>query len=199
MIYILMVVAGILVFLFLLIWLRKVQFDAVHQNFLDLVDRYGGRVIRNGFAIRPKYSGVFKEHRISISLSSEKKINSHHRRFYISIYLQIPSQINFTVMSNNWLSQEMTSLETNRFTKQIADKNYMIEVTNKKLFNKIDLLKLEDIVRKMHPFAYVLVSKRGLILERLSENLISDTEIERLDSLIVSMSKLPVVFQKGTT
>jgi len=50
---ILFVVAG-------LIWLRKAQYDAIHRNFLDLVDQYGGRVVRDAFAIRPKFMGKFK-------------------------------------------------------------------------------------------------------------------------------------------
>ena len=103
MLYVLAFFVLVLVVLLLLIWLRKAQFDAVHRNFLDLEDHYGGRVIRNGFAIRPKYSGVFKENRMSISISSEKKTDDHPRQFYISIYMQAPSQINFTVLSNSWL------------------------------------------------------------------------------------------------
>ena len=126
----------ILVFV-VLIWLRKVQFDAVHKNFLDLVDKYGGRVIRDGFAIRPKFSGLFKDCRLSISISSEKKTEENPRRFYISIYFQSPGKLNFTVMSNDWLNLRQKHKAAKRITKQIAGKKYSLEVSEKNLLKRL--------------------------------------------------------------
>ena len=80
MLYIALLLVLLLFVLGALIWLRKIQFDAVHRNFLDLVDHYGGRVIRDGFAIRPKFSGFVNDRRISISISSEKKTKKNPRR-----------------------------------------------------------------------------------------------------------------------
>ena len=42
----------------------------------------------------------------------------------------------------------------------------------------------EKTVEKMHPFAYTLISKKGIILERLSHNLIADTEFEPISQLL---------------
>ena len=190
MLYVLAFFVLVLVVLLLLIWLRKAQFDAVHRNFLDLEDHYGGRVIRNGFAIRPKYSGVFKENRMSISISSEKKTDDHPRQFYISIYMQAPSQINFTVLSNSWLSKKTETTEKKRFIKKIVRDHYSIEVTDYAIFTRINIPRLEKLIESMDPFAYVLVSKRGLILERLSDNLIADTEFNKLNHLLSSMEQL---------
>ncbi|MEJ2048627.1 MAG: hypothetical protein P8Y60_02070 [Calditrichota bacterium] len=193
MIYVLAFILAAFLTILLFIWLRKAQFDAVHRNFLDLEDHYGGRVIRNGFAIRPKYSGIFKEHRMSISISSEKKTADHPRQFYISIYMQVPSPINFTVMSNSWLSKKSESAQKKRYIKKIVHDNYSIEVMDKTIFARINIPKLEDLIENMHPFAYVLVSKRGSILERLSDNLIADTEFNKLDRLLLSMKDLSLV------
>jgi len=190
MLYVLVFFILVLAVLLLLIWLRKAQFDAVHRNFLDLEDHYGGRVIRNGFAIRPKYSGVFKENRMSISISSEKKTDDHPRQFYISIYMQAPSTINFTVMSNSWLSKKSEPAGKKRFIRKVARENYSVEVTDNAIFARINLPRLENIIESMDPFAYVLVSKRGLILERLSDDLIADTEFNKLNHLLTSMEQL---------
>jgi hypothetical protein len=188
----------VLAVLLLLIWLRKAQFDAVHRNFLDLEDHYGGRVIRNGFAIRPKYSGVFKDNRMSISISSEKKTDDHPRQFYISIYMQVPSQINFTVLSNSWLSKKTETTKKKRFIKKIVRDHYSIEVTDNAIFTRINIPRLEKLIESMDPFAYILVSKRGLILERLSDDLIADTEFNKLNQLLTSMEQLTrIVSEKG--
>lgn len=198
MLYVLAFFVLVLVVLLLLIWLRKAQFDAVHRNFLDLEDHYGGRVIRNGFAIRPKYSGVFKDNRMSISISSEKKTDDHPRQFYISIYMQAPSQINFTVLSNSWLSKKSDSGGKKRFIKKIVRDHYSIEVTDNVLFARINIPRLEKLIESMDPFAYILVSKRGLILERLSDDLIADTEFNKLNQLLSSMEQLTrIVAEKG--
>jgi CRISPR/Cas system CMR-associated protein Cmr3 (group 5 of RAMP superfamily) len=183
----------------ILIWLRKVQFDAVHQNFLDLVDKYGGRVIRDGFAIRPKFSGLFKECRLSISISSEKKTKENPRRFYISIYYQSQGKLNFTVMSNDWLNLRQKHKAAKRITKQIAGKKYSLEVSERILLKRLDLPSIEKVINKMHPFAYVLVSHRGLILERISNNLIADTEYEKIQPLLEAMHDLSLIPPKENT
>jgi hypothetical protein len=175
--------------LFGLIWIRKIQFDAIHQNFLDLEDHYGGKVYRGGFAVRPKYIGLYEEIKLSISISSEKKSERQSRRFYISIYLEAPSLINFTVMSTSWLNLEKNDM-SNRHVKNIFKNNYLIEVSEKRILSRLDLKKIEELVQQMHPFAYVLISKKGLILERISTNLVEDTKFEKLDSLVKRLNNL---------
>lgn len=199
MIYFFFLFLLIFVVLGLLIWLRKIQFDAVHRNFLDLVDQYGGRVIREGFAIRPKFTGLFKNYRLSISISSEKKTEKNPRRFYISIYLQAPGIKNFTVLSNDWINLHQDKQNKKRITKQIFNKKYSLEVSEKKILGKLDISRIENVVKEMHPFAYVLVSRKGLILERISHNLIADTEYEKLNPLLEGMYHLSCIPEKDST
>ncbi len=197
MLYIALLLVLIFFVLGALIWLRKIQFDAVHRNFLDLVDHHGGRVIRDGFAIRPKFSGFVNDRRISVSISSEKKTKQNPRRFYISIYLQTPGKINFTIMSNDWINLRQESKGSKRIIKQIMDKQYSLEVSSRNLLKNLDVFQIEKVVRRMHPFAYVLVSRKGLILERLSDNLIADTEYKKLNPLLKELQLLASVPMKG--
>lgn len=190
MIYVLIGVVVVGISFFILMWLRKAQYDAIHRNFLDLVDRYGGRVIRGGFAIRPKFAGIFNNTKMSISISSERKKDKQSRQFYISVYMQASGKANFTVLSNDWLNDQNTENLSNRFLHKIYDKNYLVEVSHKEILKKLDLKKIENVVKKMDPFAYVLVSKKGIILERLSRNLLKDTEINALKPLLEGIFEL---------
>ncbi len=190
MVYLFIGVVVISVSFIILIWLRKVQYDAIHRNFLDLVDQYGGRVLRDGFAIRPKFAGTFNHAKMSISISSEKKKDGQSRQFYISVYMQIPGKTNFTILSNNWLNDQNTDNLSNRFLHKIYNKNYLVEVSRKENLKKLDFKKIETLVNKMDPFAYVLVSKKGIILERLSQNLLKDTEYSCLQPLLEGMYEL---------
>ncbi len=197
MIYVIVVLGVVLLAVLVLVWLRKLQFDAVHRNFLDLVDNYGGKVLRAGFAVRPRFSGAFRDFPLSVSISAENKTANTPRQFYISVYLQAPAESNFTVLSSDWLNWKDDSDKKNRYTRQIADKRYVVEVTNQGLLQKLNFQRIEEVVKRMDPFAYVLASGKGLILERLSADLIKDTEFERLSILIESMYELSIIPVKG--
>jgi hypothetical protein len=190
MIYVLIGVAVVGISFFILMWLRKAQYDAIHRNFLDLVDRYGGRVIRGGFAIRPKFAGTINNTKMSISISSERKKDRQSRQFYISVYMQASGKANFTVLSNDWLNDQSTENLSKRFLHKIYNNNYLVEVSRKESLKKLDFSKIESVVKKMDPFAYVLVSKKGIILERLSRNLLQDTEISVLQPLLEGIYRL---------
>ena len=184
MVYLTIILSLILLIVGGLIWLRKAQYDAIHRNFLDLVDQYGGRVVRSGFAIRPKYTGRFKENNVSISFSTEKKNKNETRQYYLSVFLQATNEINFSILSMEWLGDEDKVDLSKRVIKKIFDNKYVIEVSEKNLLNKLDANYIEKTVEKMHPFAYTLISKKGIILERLSHNLIADTEFEPISQLL---------------
>lgn len=193
MIYAIIVVSVLLLFMVVLVWLRKVQFDAVHRNFLDLIDNFGGKVVRSGFAIRPRYSGKFKELPLAISISSEKKSKDRSRLYYIAVYLKSVSEYNFTIMSLDWLDGRDHSKEGKSFVRKIFDEQYVVEVTDKQLLKKLDFNGIEKVVGKIDPFAYVLVSRRGVILERVSVNLIQDTEFENLRRLVEGIYRLSIL------
>ena len=95
-------------------------------------------------------------------------------------------------------SQELDNTVKKRFIKKIVRDHYSIEVTDNVLFARINIPRLEKLIESMDPFAYILVSKRGLILERLSDDLIADTEFNKLNQLLSSMEQLTrIVAEKG--
>lgn len=191
------VVAGIILFIIgaigLLVWLRKVQFDAVHRNFLDLEDHFGGKVIRAGFAVRPQYTGHYKKNKITISVSSEG--NKGGRRYYIAVTMQSHSPVHFTILSRHWLEDRHAQSRKQNVV-QLMDGQYLLEVPQVGLLKKINVSALNRIVQQMHPFAYVLIAKTGIILERLSTNLIKDTEFPALKELIQGMYQLKLAVEK---
>lgn len=182
-----------------LIFLRKAQYDVVHRNFLDLVDRYGGRVVRGGFAVRPRYTGQIEGIQVSVSLSSEKNKESGSRDFYISVYMKKPARTNFTVMSSEWLGSRAGKESPKRIIYSIWESRYQVEVNDKALLKKLNMPRIEEIVRKMHPFAYVLVSQRGIILEKVSLNLAKDTELEQIEPLIEGMRELSEINEESSS
>ena len=186
-------VAVVLGAILLLVWLRKVQFDAVHRNFLDLEDHYGGRVIRAGFAVRPRYSGQYKKNKITVSVSSES--SKEGRRYYIAVTMQSRPPIHFTILSRHWLEDRQSRAQKKNVI-QLLDGQYLLEVPQVALLKKINVGVLNQIVEKMHPFAYVLIAKTGIILERLSTNLIKDTEFPVMQDLIHNIYQLKLAVEK---
>jgi len=197
MIYLLISVFILLLIFAVLIWLRKVQYDGIHRNFLNLVDHYPGRIVRAGFAGRPKYTGQFKDFPITVSFSTEKKAERRSRQFYVSVFLQAPGKLNYTIMAKNWLSEPEQQALSGRNIHWLSDGEYLVEVTDKKLLRKLGVKRIEKILTHLHPFAYVLVSKRGLILEKLSRNLMQDTEEEHLRPLFEGMYALSSLTSRG--
>jgi len=177
-----------------LVWLRKVQFDAVHRNFLDLVDHFGGRVVRGGFAIRPRYSGNFKNQQVSISISSESW--QKQRRFYIAVTMQSRAKINFSIISRDWLESREAETRKKSHAVDLMDGRYLLEVSNPGQLKKLNIASLNKIVERLHPFAYVLIAKTGIILERISTNLIKDTEFPTLNKLLENVYRLKAIVEK---
>ena len=171
--------------LLLLVWLRKIQFDAIHQNFLDLEDHFGGRVIRNGFAIRPRFAGQYKNKEFTISITTEG--GKEERKYYICVTFQGESHTNFSVMSAEWLGNQAENEDNDRCIVPIADGQFKLETTNRARLRELDLPKIEKAVHKLVPFAYVLVGKKRIMLERISQSVVQDTKIENLRPLLEGM------------
>ncbi len=174
--------------LLVLVFLRKLQFDAIHQNFLEFEDAFGGRVIRNGFAVRPRYAGSYKGEEFSISITSEK--TEDERRYYIAINMHSDSQTSFTIMSKDWLGKRELSPERQREAISVNDESYLLEATSLANLRSMDIPKLENIISMMHPFAYVLIGKSRILLERASVNIVQDTKLEALKPLLEGMFHL---------
>lgn len=179
--------------LLLLVWLRKIQFDAVHRNFLKLEDTLGGRVVRGGFAVRPRFNGEYRGQKISISITYESGKNG--RKYYIALTMQAHAPVNFTIMSTQWLDRQEIAEEKKRTTRSILRDRYLIETTNANMLKKLNFKKIENAVQQIDRFAYILVAKTGIILERVSENIVKDTEVEALSKLIEGLYALKLAVE----
>jgi hypothetical protein len=99
-------------------------------------------------------------------------------------------------MSADWLNIDSVDM-SDRSIRKICGNNYVIEVSEKKILERLPIAEIENMVGNLDPFAYVLVSKRGLILERISQNLIEDTKFEHLDKLIQDLEALSRALPKN--
>ena len=81
-----------------MVWLRKINFDAIHKNFLRLEDQYGGRVIRGGFAVRPRYAGTYEGNEFSIAITTEKA--NGQRLYYVAVNMQCKSKMAFSIFGH---------------------------------------------------------------------------------------------------
>ncbi len=176
-----------LVMLFLTM-IRKVQFDAIHHNFLDLEDEFGGQVVRNGFAVRPRYTGEFKGQNISVSITSEKVKDD--RKYYIAITMKAGSDKTFTIMSTDWLGKKELPPEQNRETLPVQDGKYLLEASDPENLYLFDLSLIENIVSNMPPFAYILMGKSRMLLETTTLNVIEDTKLNAMRPLFEGMYRL---------
>ncbi|MFQ5583163.1 MAG: hypothetical protein ACE5GL_01855 [Calditrichia bacterium] len=177
--------------LMLLVFIRKLHYDAIHRNLLDLEDAYGGRVIRGGFAIRPRYSGTYKGKKIWVSITSSREKDG--RAYHIEVSMQAKSKYQFSVMSSRML--EGQQIEQERETKMISlnSGKYILEVIEKGHLKQLNNKKLEPIIEKMDPFEFILVSKNQIMLERISHDLMKDTDIRQLGNLIKSLDDFRAV------
>lgn len=183
----------IFLFLLALLGLRKVQFDAIHHNFLDLEDEFGGRVIRDGFAVRPRFAGKFKDQEIHVAISTEKA--EGERRYYIGVTMEARPKINFFIKSTDWLGKKEIPEEQKNRTRSILNGLYWLEAKDAKDFKKLNLPDFEKIISAIHPVAYVLIGNSRILLERISLRIVEDTKIEVLRPLLEGMYLLNKALQ----
>ena len=183
-------IAMTVVFLLLLLmtFLRKIKFDAIHHNFLDLEDEFGGRVVRAGFAARPRYAGTFKGIEFVISFTTEK--DKEVRRYYLTVTMHSSSTYNFTVMSREWLGEANLDEKREREAQSINNRRYLVESTDSATLKLLDLPLIEGAVEVMDPFAWLLIGQNRMLLERASENIIEDTKPDALRPLIEGLYQL---------
>ncbi|RMF61720.1 MAG: hypothetical protein D6748_00970 [Calditrichaeota bacterium] len=186
-------VTCVFVVLLALMWLRKLQFDAVHKNFLELSKRISGKVLRNGFAERPRFSGKFKGQDVTISFTTES--SKKGRNYYITLTMQAKSKINFTVLSSQWLNREDFSKDHESRVIPLKDGEYLLETSKKGQLKKLNTQQMEEVIHSIHPFAYILMAKSGMILERTSTNIATDTHPDKLFPLLEGMYHLKMIVE----
>lgn len=185
---ILISLAIVIIVLAIMVFFRKLHFDTIHRNLLDLEDKFGGKVIRGGFAIRPKYSGDYKGKKISVTIAYSKENGA--RKYYIELTMQAKSKLQFSILGPNLMEGQEIPPERKKKIIELPEEKYLLEVTDPSHIKLINITKIGDIVKTMYPFVFILITKTGLMIEKVSNDLIKDTDIRHLGSLFKNMYEL---------
>ena len=190
MIYIFIVGMLILAAWFLMVWIRKTMWDAVHRNMIDLEDKIDGKVMRSGFASRPYFHGKYNGFDLTINFSSEK--TSGKRLTYVDISYSIPCKLSFTLSDKEWLeAQQAGPLEDFIEWQNMHKKALVLRPASdkdvKKLFSESAFKELMD---DQNDLAYIFLGKTGLIYEFITEEVIKSTEVEPLLKRLEFLDKL---------
>jgi len=175
----------LIVFFLLINYLRKLHWDAIHNNLFDLVDDYGGNVYRRGFLARPVFHGVYKKSEVTINFSQER-INSK-RKNYINISIDKEINKSITIVSLNWIEAQNESTDDLEIISIKDSHDYGIRSKNMK---KVKMNELKSHLQKLVPFNYLFLGQTGLIFEKESKNLGFETKPDVLKSYIESVYNL---------
>ncbi len=187
MIYFLIVFFVIILIWFLMVWIRKTMWDAVHRNLLDLEDKIEGKVTRSGFGSRPIFHGKFEGREVTINFSSEKKADK--RLTYIDVSYAASPGVSFTVSEKSWLEAQQAGpvKDVHEWTCETGQTMLIRPYSDKAVVRLIKEGHLQKALRIYSDLAYLFVGPSGFIYEFISEEVIKSTEpdtlIERLTML----------------
>jgi len=187
---VLFIIGCIVIFLVIINYLRKLHLDAIHFNFLELVDRIGGQVIRKGILTRPVYHGAFKSIELTINFSSERVQNK--RRHYLDISMAKISDYNITISTQDWIADRNEESSSDFVPLEIpGDVNYVIlKPENFTYGNKIHEKKFMACIKDLTPFTYIYIGKNGILFERECHNIAQCTKPPKLKDTIEFLFEL---------
>lgn len=180
MIYLLGVFLVIILIWFLMVWVRKTMWDAVHRNLLDLEDKIEGKVTRSGFGSRPIFHGIFEGREITINFSSEKK--GDKRLTYIDISYTAKSSFSFTISEKKWLEDQQAGplKDFYEWTNEARQTMLLRPSSDKHVAQLHKKESLKEILKMDSDLAYLFVGPNGFIYEFISEEVIKSTEPKAL-------------------
>ncbi|MCB0280106.1 MAG: hypothetical protein KDD94_11410 [Calditrichaeota bacterium] len=175
----------------LMIVLRKMQYDKTHINLLDLSDQIGGKVIRKSFANQPVFQGNYNGGILQISFSKDK-IGSEHV-YYINFSMGISVKSTVTITSKRWL-QAMDESDNLNTENTVSIDGFVLRSTNKTLLKNLsESNKMQSILQKLEPFAYLLISPDGLLFDKQSTDILADTHVDKMKSTITDLADLVTI------
>ena len=183
------------IFIGLLVFLRKLTWDTIHQNLLDLVDDLGGKVTRRGYASRPIYQGTYKNEQVMINFSRGKSKKGSIN--YIDVTLGHKAGKTLTISSKIWLASMGEHNPSDYVSFPLKDnENYVLRPASdnqvRELAGNEEFI---DILEKLSPFAYMFISQNGILYEIPSQNIIEDTRHPLLKEKIQLLYNLSRVIQ----
>jgi hypothetical protein len=194
-IYIIAVVFIFIIFLVVLNFLRKLQWDAIHNNLLDLTNEIGGEVLRQGMLGRPIFHGKYKNLDITINFSTER--SKKGRRNYIDISVGRNFKQTLTISALDWLKErEESALDEFIEIKLDSQKKYGLRSkSGKDVIKKNMQQKFYSILQDMDPFSYVFIGYSGLLFEKHGGNLAMSTKHPALKQDIDNLIELTRVIR----
>ncbi len=179
-----------------LIFLRKVLWDAVHQNLLDLEDNFEGKVIRNGFAARPVFHGKIAGNELTINFSTAK--SGRGRKTYIDISINVASDFSLTITEKNWQQEQGNDSPENAC--ELVTNNekvfYIMPADSAKVQEIIKKKELKDILDGFKNLAYFFIGQTGIICEFWSDKIDDDTAFEKLQPQLEQIQTLQKILNK---
>ena len=181
----------IMIMFLVLVWLRKVQYDAIHRNFLSMEEKFGGKIVRKSSLFRPFYAGKVKEREIRVGFTSEKYQNK--RTYYVNYTLECSAKIQGSIIENKWY--ESRDEKSKEDMLPLLDGKFWLQLKGN--VPKSILKKLETQLKNFPDFSYALIANTGMILERVTEKLVDESEAELNNMVISGMVKIANIFEKG--
>ena len=180
--------------IFLLInFLRKLHWDTIHNNLIELVESIGGKVIRKGILSRPFYHGDYKGNALTINFSSER--TKKGRLNYIDISLSKKLKSSLTISSLSWLRERQED-SINDFEPLSSDGilNYGIKKKkNLRFVHKNRYKEFIQNIQKLDPFNFIYIGEMGILFERQCENIAISTKHpipQELVETLVNLTKI---------
>ena len=190
MIYFLIFIFVIFLVFFVMVWIRKTLWDAVHRNLLDFEDHHEGKVTRRNIFNPPVFSGKVDGVVITINFSSARDQNK--RVNYINLSLEINSSLSFSITGREWLkTQDVGEIEDYLILKNDKDVQFVLRPVSKSGVKKVaTIAETGELLNICADMSYIYFGPTGILFEQTSEELLRDTEYETLTTKIRQIIKL---------
>ena len=187
---VLFIIGSIIIFLVVINYLRKLHLDAIHFNFLELVDSLGGQVMRKGILSRPVYHGAFKSIELTVNFSSER--SQKKRRQYLDISMAITSDYNITISTRDWIEgrNEESSSEFESLNIEGEVDYVILKREDVKYVKKENMSKFTECVKNLTPFTFIYIGQNGILFERECSNIALCTKPPQLQDTIELLFEL---------
>ena len=190
MIYLFVFIFIIFLIFFILVWIRKTLWDAVHRNLLDFEDHHKGQVTRRNIFNPPIFSGKVDGVVTTINFSSAREKNK--RVNYINFSLEINSPLSFSITGKEWLkTQDAGPIEDYLTLKNDNGIEFIIRPVSKNGVKKLaEAKEVKALLNICEEMSYIYFGPTGILFEQTSDELLKDTEYETLIKKIRQIIKL---------
>ncbi|MCK5075050.1 MAG: hypothetical protein KAR38_01685, partial [Calditrichia bacterium] len=132
-----------------------------------------------------------KEREIRVGFTSEKYQNK--RTYYVNYTLECSAKIQGSIIENKWY--ESRDEKSKEDMLPLLDGKFWLQLKGN--VPKSILKKLETQLKNFPDFSYALIANTGMILERVTEKLVDESEAELNNMVISGMVKIANIFEKG--